>query len=292
MKPSALLVISTAIILSACSSSLKTVPMRSLIASQTTPDSTGVSPRSALDAYGIARLATTPNVAGSPVSNGTGIGIHAANLLLRSQPAAFTKLSIDNDHLEAWMPLSMASDEKDAQLTMSEILLTAIQKTLSPMYAQRVEEYDDVSTLGIKSRHRVMRVDGPSCEAWSCVILAPIPTESALSWKGKMVKLELSGDDDRKPLQAFAYNSIDFVFFVRIKHEQDSAGMVSGKWKKFDTELIPEFDYERFYENLSANLPSWVYLYLAKNGQRNSYLLNSGRLLGSTSLSDETLVLQ
>jgi hypothetical protein len=86
------------------------------------------------------------------------------------------------------MPVSEAVDETDAKLKMSDLMENAIRKAFLPHYQTKSFEYENVSTLGVRDRHRDILVEGPDCENWSCIAIAPIPTETHSSGKEKWSK--------------------------------------------------------------------------------------------------------
>jgi len=153
------------------------------------------------------------------VPSGVGIGIMVAKFLASGNFQDFAKSS---NHLEVWMPATEARDEEDAKFRMSALIDTAIQKALAPDYRARIEEYEDQSTIGIISRFRHYRVDGPLCENWTCIIRAPIPTATAHQWTGKMTKI----DEPKLPFfdGRYAYTGMQNIGFGKITKEHTEEG--------------------------------------------------------------------
>jgi hypothetical protein len=128
------------------------------------------------------------NLAGE-AATGSGADIGMAALMLLNS-GDFQKTAAKYDHLETWMPISEAKDENEAKLKMSKILENAIFKTFGLPYQAKIDEIEDEATIGAISRGRFIRVDGPGCENWSCKINATIPSETASTSDGTMLKYE------------------------------------------------------------------------------------------------------
>ena len=176
------------------------------------------------------------------------------------------------------MPVSEAVDETDAKLKMSDLMENAIRKAFLPHYQTKSFEYENVSTLGVRDRHSDILVEGPDCENWSCIAIAPIPTETALQWKGKMVKIDETGISGGN--EHYVYKGLQNLVFVRITKKYEEDGAFSGHWLRFQSELLPGFDYEQFFQRISENLPDWVFYYIQTKNKGNPLegpaLLNKG----------------
>jgi len=102
-------------------------------------------------ATGLGLEVASPHVTGSLVPSGVGIGIMSAKLLTSGN---FQDFAQKNSHFEVWMPVSEAADEADAKLKMSALMENAIRKAFLPHYQTKIFEYENVSVLGVRDRHR------------------------------------------------------------------------------------------------------------------------------------------
>ncbi len=224
---------------------------------------------------GIALEASSRSIPGT-IPSGVGIGIMSLKLIASTEK--FQDVARRFSHFEAWMPIMSAEDEDDAQVKMGAIMETAILKAFQPQYQTKIFEYDDTATIGAVSRFRLIRVDGPGCENWSCIASGPIPTSSAYQWVGKMAKIDVSGIPGGN--EHYAYRGLNGIGLSKIKREYEENGSFSGHWRKFETEPVPGFDYEKLFQRISENLPDWVYFYLAPRNKDNPVdgpaLLNKG----------------
>lgn len=215
------------------------------------------------NATGLGLAAASRHVPGT-IPSGVGIGIMVAKFLTREN---FQDVARKYNHLEVWMPSAEAQDEEGAKLIMSALIDAAIQKALAPDYHARIEEFEDQSTIGIISRFRHYRVDGPLCQNWSCIIWAPIPTATAHQWTGKMTKIS----EPKVPFfdGRYAYTGVQNISFAKITSEHTEEGLTGGHWRRFKGGLVQGFDYEAFLQRISANLPEWAYFYLAPRSKDN-----------------------
>ena len=201
------------------------------------------------------------NLAGE-VANGSGTDIGMAALMLLNS-GDFQVKATKQDHLEVWMPVSEASNEKQAKMKMSSILESAINKTFSSPYKTKIDEIEDIATTGAKSIGRFIRIDGPGCENWSCRVNATILSEiNVNSSYGDMFKYEHSIPGQHCP--CYVYMGLAGIGgFVKITKEYVEQGVFNGYWHRFETKPM-SFGGEEFYIRLSENLPDWVYYYVAK----------------------------
>lgn len=215
------------------------------------------------NATGLGLEAASRHIPGTAPS-GVGLGIMVAKFLASGN---FQDVARKSNHLEVWMPSTEARDEEEAKLKMSTLIDAAIQKALAPDYQARIEEYEDQSTIGIISRFRQYRVNGPLCENWSCIISAPIPTATTHQWTGKMTKIS----EPKVPFfdGRYAYTGVQNIGFGKITAEHTEEGLTGGHWRRFEDGLVQGFDYEAFFQRISANLPEWVYFYLAPRSKDN-----------------------
>lgn len=216
----------------------------------------------------------------SAIGSGADIVIVSA-LLLNSSDYQTTVAKYD--HLEVWMPLSEAKDKHQAKLKMSAILENAIHKTLAVGYKSRIDEYENEAVLGAVNRTRFIRIDGPDCENWSCAAYTTIPSETASQWQGNMIKYAYQAVIAGKQCPCYVYDGLQGgVRFVKILKEHDRQGLISGHWHQLESKPN-HFGGEAFYSRLSANLPDWVYCYVAKQPVNTTMtvpaLFNQGRRL-------------
>lgn len=252
-KPKTLLV-ALAVALSGCSTSHKDIAAISL-GYANNPGK--VSDSATFKASGLALEVANRHIPGS-IPSAAGIGIYAA-LLLTS--GSFQDLARNSNHFEVWMPASEAADETDAKLKMSALMESAIRKALLPSHQTKILEYENVSVLGVRERHRDILVGGPGCEKWSCMVIAPIPTDNALQWVGKMAKIdetEVPGGN-----AYYVYKGLQNLVFAKITREYEQDGVLAGHWHKLEGKISEGFDYEGFYRRISENLPAWAYYYIS-----------------------------
>lgn len=211
-------------------------------------------------------------------SNASGVGIGVASMLLFNS-LDYQKTAASYDHLEAWMPVSEAKDEHEAALLMSQVVENALRKTFTAPYQIKIDEYENIATIGVVDRFRMLRIIGPECENWSCRVLATLPSNTASINEGRMIKYDypLLG----KPCPCYVYAGLAGILgFEKITQEFAEKGVINGVWHRFKTHPIG-FGGEDFYTQLSANLPAWVYYYVAKQPPNSTMnapaLFNQGR---------------
>lgn len=226
---------------------------------------------SAPEAANLALTAARRPIPGTIVPHGAEIGLAAASLLLKSGTPKHLNIPDNSNYLKIGMPATEANDEIDAQIKMGTLVEKAIIDALHPIYETRIEEYEDHHGIGGTLRPRWIRINGPSCEQWSCQIHAPIPTATALQWEGKIQKFTTNN----KTFYAYPVLSEETIGFVKITKEYDSNKLLSGPIHFVEGIEIPNLDYEQFYQRVSANLPSWVDLCIAQK-DKWPYTLNRG----------------
>lgn len=226
-----------------------------------------------LNAASVGLAAASRPVHGAIISHGADIGIAAA-LFLGSVGSTKPKNITDNaNFLAVAVPLTEVSNEQDAQLKMSEHMERAITMALGANYESKTEEYDNHYAFNRTLRPRWIRINGPLCENWSCQILAPIPTATALQWEGRMViKKVVTGQEAYVYEKPFEQQSIGLV---KITKEYDKEGFIAGRRHYVEGVELPDFDYAQFFQRISENLPEWAYLRVARK-ETMPYTLNRG----------------
>ncbi len=182
-------------------------------------------------------------------TKGSGADIGMAALMLLNS-GSFQKTAAKHDHLEVWMPVSEASEENDAKLKMSKILVNSINKTFVHPYETKLDE----ATV---EDDRFIRINGPSCENWSCIVNGSFPSKTARKWEGNMLKYDHQTLVAGNQCPCYVYEGLSggFAFYKLIKDYRGNP--------RFEAQPT-SFGGEDFYTRLSANLPDWAYYYVAK----------------------------
>jgi len=207
--------------------------------------------------------------------------------------SAFFALELLNDQatlprqgmwMPLWMPRSLAKTPLEAQLKLTDIVEQAIAEALPATYRLKPDEWVDKAVFGAESSYRILRVDGPSCEQWSCVIQGTLSSLSnpAASFSAKMTEAR-SAPFIRNAEGTYRSRGPAYVELAKIINEHDEYGQISGRWHRIKTEPLADFDYADFYQRLSASLPDWAYIYFGPEYPHNDagvpYLLNRGNTL-------------
>lgn len=204
-------------------------------------------------------LATSSRSIPGALPTDAAVGIAAAGLLLGG-PSKPLLTSEHPNYLFAALPVSEAADEVDAQIKIGRFVEAAVIHALSPSYKTKIVEYDDHYAFGRILRPRWFRVDGPLCENWSCQVMAPIPTASALQWAGKIRKGRTTTGSE---VYVYGLPKEQTIGFVKIKSEYDKEGLFSGSKHFVEGYELPDFKYGEFFRAVSANLPPWINLVTA-----------------------------
>ena len=206
----------------------------------------------------------------SGFSNWNAAGMSILGMLARP---SLTKSQVVK--LIVWMPDEMAEDEEDAQLKMGRILENAAIKALPEGYSSKVLEWTDVAVLGATSPHRVIKVDGPLCPQWSCMIQGPFPVEGNLSRADKMSATTTPGFLEPSSSGSYTYSSNPFVLIRKITKEYDEQGKLNGHWHRIKAKRLEQFDHTQWYVEISKHLPEWAYYYLPLAQEGSSYVFFS-----------------
>ncbi len=211
-----------------------------------------------------------------------------------SAMSAFFVLELLNDQtylprhgmwMPVWMPRHLARDPLEAQLKLTEIIEQAVAEALPKDYRYKPYEWSDKAMLGAESSYRMLRVDGPLCENWSCAVRGTLSSSEhpAKSFNARMAKVETpsfirDGDDTSYRLRGLGWVTLD-----KVVGEFDEKGMISGHWHRVKTEPLTGFDHAAFYRRLSAALPNWAFIYFGPEYTHNEagipFVLNRGKEL-------------
>jgi len=214
-----------------------------------------VSDSAAFRSGSLALAAGSRSIPGALPTNAA-VGIAAASLLL-SGPSRPLLTSEHPNYLSAALPVTEAADEVDAQIKIGRLVEAAVIHALSPSYKTKIVEYDDHYLFGRVLRPRWFRVDGPLCENWSCQVIAPIPTASALQWAGKIRKGRTTTGSE---VYVYGLPKEQTIGFVKIKSEYDKDGLFSGSKHFVEGYELPDFKYGEFFRAVYSNLPPWIKL--------------------------------
>lgn len=188
--------------------------------------------------------------------------------------------------MPVWMPKSLASDPLDASLKMTAIIEEAFVNALPEGYRVKPYEWVDKAMIGSESNHRVLRVDGPLCEQWSCVVKGSLTSNErpSRSFSGRMVQVETPTFVQTGEEWSYSYSGLGgSVGLGKITEEYDEQGMISGHWHRIKTESLTDFDYGEFNRRFSAAMPEWAYMYVGPKDRFNHaeipLVLNRGKEL-------------
>lgn len=208
--------------------------------------------------------------------------------------SAFFVLELFNDQtylprhgmwMPVWMPQSLARDALDAQQKLTAIIEQAVAESLPADYRTKPYEWSDKAVFGAESSYRMLRVDGPLCEDWSCVIRGSLSSSErpTKSFDARMLRVDtppfiLDGDGS-----SYRLRGLGGVVLHKVIKEYDEQGTVSGHWHRVKTEPLSSFDHAAFYRRLSTALPDWAFIYLGPEYAHNQagipLVLNRGQEL-------------
>ncbi len=211
-----------------------------------------------------------------------------------SAMSAFFVLELFNDQtylprhgmwMPVWMPQSMARDPLDAQRKLTAIIEQAVVESLPADYRTKPYEWSDKAVFGAESSYRVLRVDGPQCEDWSCVIRGSLSSSErpTKSFDAKMTMVDTpsfirDGEDT-----SYRLRGLGGVVLHKVIEEYDEQGSISGHWHRMKTEPLSDFDHSGFYRRLSTALPKWAFIYFGPEYTHNEagipFVLNRGQEL-------------
>jgi hypothetical protein len=195
-------------------------------------------------------------------------GMSASGLHLLTFFTAPSFLAGEVSRMMAWMPESLASDEKDAQRKVAKMVEEAVIKALPPGYSTRIQEWTDTAVFGAESHFRVIRVDGEHCENWSCVIEGQFPSKDRLPVIGRMSKTRTPFFLEHSESSSYRFNRYYWVKISKIVSEFDEVGKINGHWHRLKTEYLEGFNHTEWYVKISELLPKWAYYYHAPHSRK------------------------
>lgn len=208
--------------------------------------------------------------------------------------SAFFALELLNDRtylprhgmwMPVWMPHNLARDLQDAQLKITEITERAVVEALPQGYRVEPYEWTDKAVFGAESSYRILRLDGPLCEQWSCLIQGSLSSHERpdRSAKARMVKAPKPSFIQSDEEWSYRFRGLGGVAIKKVTKEYDEQGKISGHWHRIETGSLSGFDHAAFYRRLSAALPDWAFIYFGPQEVHNQagipYVLNRGKEL-------------
>lgn len=161
----------------------------------------------------------------------------------------------------SWLPASQAADETAAQLKWSQTLEQAAARALPDGYHTEPFEWVNTSADGVESTHRVLRVDGPLCSDWSCVLEGGFTSHEnpALSSESPMRRVPTPAIAGHGESESFTQSKAAYMTFNQVTSQYLEVGR-GAQWR-MEKQPVPGFDHNEFYQRLSAELPSWAFVY-------------------------------
>ncbi|WP_312289527.1 hypothetical protein [Stutzerimonas nitrititolerans] len=208
--------------------------------------------------------------------------------------SAFFVLELFNDQtylprhgmwMPVWMPQHLARDPLEAQQKLTEIFEQAAADALPDVYRYKPFEWTNKAIFGAESSYRMLRVDGPLCENWSCVLRGSLSSSERpeKSFNARMVAVETPSFIRNGDSTSYRLRGLGGVVLDKVIEEYDEKGMISGHWHQVKTEPLAGFDHAAFYRRLSAALPDWAFIYFGPEYTHNEagipFVLNRGQEL-------------
>lgn len=163
-----------------------------------------------------------------------------------------------------WLPASRAENDLAARTAWSEVVEQAAARALPEGYETQPFEWIDVSPEGKKSAHRVLRVQGPLCLDWSCVLDGAFTSREAprLNPDGQMQRVQtpqLAGHGEAESYTPLQANPLSVR---RLTAQYLEVGNGQSQQYRMETQPLAEFDISAFYLRLSAELPEWAFIFV------------------------------
>lgn len=201
---------------------------------------------------------------GSGLRDASAADQNADAYLVSGVAGEVARLTREGVRIISWIPSSYPSDEQDAQIKWGRHLETAAINALPGGYATQPFEWANRSTTGQDSALRVLRVSGPLCPDWTCVLEgAFVSQENApLSQVGRMQKVSTPAFVTHADPESFTQLRETRITLRRVESEYLEVGRGMGSWYRINTIPVPEFDHNGFYQRLSTTLQPWNYIYV------------------------------
>jgi len=172
-----------------------------------------------------------------------------------------------SSHIIAWLPSNLANSKEKAISLYTDELKNAAQKALPEGYESKWVTKSHTTTLTrITWTDSYFEVNGPRCKNWSCRIMIKIHDQTCISDKIYCIR------KDSAPAIIGNYPSYRIrgnVIFSRVDDNNKAKPRLLGS----------PTNHPEFTLNLSKNLPSWVYYYVApiSSSTRIPMFLNKGK---------------
>ena len=161
----------------------------------------------------------------------------------------------------AWLPASQAADETAARLSWSKVLEEAAARALPDGHETEPFEWVNTSAEGVETTHRVLRVNGPLCSDWSCVLEGGFTSQEnpALSEAAAMQRVPTPSVAAHGEAESYLQTKAVAITFSQVTSQYLEVGR-GAQWR-MEKQPVPGFDHNAFYQRISAELPGWVYIY-------------------------------
>lgn len=161
----------------------------------------------------------------------------------------------------SWLPASQAANETEAQVKWSQALEQAAAGALPAGYRTEPFEWINTSADGVESTHRLLRVDGPLCSDWSCVLEGGFTSHEnpALSAESPMRRVPTPAVVEHGEAESYTQTKAAHMTFSQVTSQYLEVGR-GAQWR-MEKQPVPGFDHNAFYQRLSAELPAWAYIY-------------------------------
>lgn len=179
----------------------------------------------------------------------------------RTEPTLHSRAGLG---LIAWMPAHLARDETAAQLLWSETLEQAAARALPEGYETEPFEWVDMSAEGVESTHRTLRVRGPLCLEWTCVLDGAFTSreDPSLSVASRLARVATPALVAHQDAESFTLVQADHLTLRIVTAQYLEVGDGKGRWYRMETQPLAEFDINAYYQRLSAELPEWAYIFV------------------------------
>lgn len=195
--------------------------------------------------YQAAWAGAITNAPAPGISSGAAMGLGILSVLFEP------KADSARDAIIAWMPASLAPNEEEAAKLLRDTTQKAIVKTLSDLGLEVVDEHASRHFIGFTGA-TIFRDDTDLCE------------ETTQKTQKSACMTFTSGRDPK------VQNTPDFI---KNQEQVSYAFGVSSAWRNAILIKYPNPDKlnsRMFFQQLSKNVPDWVFLYSAPEGEKAS----------------------